>query len=80
MNAYSKRRDYLLSKYIRECEILESKISFINAVMIGKFKMMEKKESWVRQLAAENYKKYHEITKIKSTKVSDNDADESSQK
>lgn len=43
MKAYSKRKRYLLSKNRRELEILESKIDFINAVMMGKFKMMDTK-------------------------------------
>lgn len=56
-------------KWKREAEILESKIGFINAVMMGKFTMMDTKESWIRQLIAEKYKKYEEFTKVESTKV-----------
>lgn len=37
--------------------------------MMGKFKMMDSKESWLRQLAAEKYKKFSELTKVESTKI-----------
>jgi hypothetical protein len=37
---------------------------FINAVMVGKFRMMDTKDSWLRQLAQEKYKKFSEFTKV----------------
>ena len=55
---------------------MESKIEFINAVMMGKFKMMDKRESWIRQLTVDRYKRFNELTKIKSTKIIDNEADD----
>ena len=63
-NAYTKRKRYLASKFNREVEILEAKIKFINAVMMGKYKMMNTKESWVRQLAIDKYKRFNELTQI----------------
>lgn len=39
--------------------------------MNGKFKMMTSKDSWSRQLFGNGYKKFHEFTKIKSTKITE---------
>lgn len=64
IRAYGRRKQYLLTKFQREYQIIESKISFINAVMMGKYKMMNTKESWVRQLAIDKYKRYNELVKV----------------
>ena len=45
-------------------------MNFVNDVMQGTFKMMSSKDSWSRQLFSNNYKKFNEFTKIKSTKIS----------
>ena len=48
--------------------------------MMGKFKMMDKRESWIRQLTVDRYKRFNELTKIKSTKIIDNEADDTKKK
>lgn len=70
IKAYARRKRYLISKCRRELEILDAKIQFINAVMMGKFKMMDRKDSWIRQLAADKYKKFSQFTRVMSTKIS----------
>lgn len=43
--------------------------------MMGKFKMMETKESWIKQLVSEKYKRFNNFTKVESTKQIDENED-----
>ena len=67
---YQKRKDYLVSKLLRELEILENKKRFVLAVIADDIKLRNSKKSDIlRELAAKGYKMMKDITKIKSTKL-----------
>jgi len=58
IKAYTRRKEYLISRFQREYEILTTKINFINEVIKGQFKLMDKKESWVSGLAKAGFKSF----------------------
>ena len=68
IKAYTRRKEYLISRFHREHEILTSKVNFIKEVINGQFKLMDKKESWIKGLIKNKFKSFSELPKTKSTK------------
>jgi len=71
LHFYQKRKEYLLSKLDRECEILDNKKRFILAVVNEEIKIRNvKKQKVVEQLVAGGFKQMRHMTKVLSTKKS----------
>jgi DNA topoisomerase-2 len=68
IKAYTRRKEYLISRFQREHEILTSKVNFIKEVINGQFKLMDKKESWIKGLIKNKFKSFSDLPKTKSTK------------
>lgn len=67
---YEKRKDYLVSKLVREMEILSNKERFIIEVVEEKLIIRNKKRAKiVEELKAKGYTKFSQFPSIKSTKM-----------
>lgn len=70
LEAYKKRKEYLISKTERELQIVQMKAMFIRDVMSGKFRLEGSREQWVNKLAQMRFLRYSELTTVRSTKNS----------
>lgn len=77
MDAYAKRKEYLISKTTRELQITQMKLRFIEDVLTGRFKLHTNRDGYMKALVEMQYLKYGELPKIKSTKgnLEDDDSD-----
>lgn len=67
---YEKRKDYLISKLVREMEILSNKERFIIEVVEEKLILRNKRRAKiVEELKAKGYTKFSQFPSIKSTKM-----------
>lgn len=70
LSFYEKRKDYLISKLVRELEILSNKERFIIEVVEEKLIIGNKKRAKiVEELKAKGYTKFSQFPSIKSTKM-----------
>lgn len=67
---YERRKDYLISKLVRDLEILSNKERFIIEVVEEKLILRNKKRAKiVEELKARGYTKFSQFPSIKSTKL-----------
>lgn len=67
---YEKRKDYLISRLVRDCEILTNKERFILEVVEEKLIIRNKKKvKLVEELKAKGYTKFSHFPKVRSTKA-----------
>lgn len=69
LNAYNRRKDFLVSKISRELEILSNKKRFILAVINEELRVRNaKRKDLVRELSVKGFVQWKDMTKIKTTK------------